>query len=118
VVAGFSRYHKYTLGSELRNASREVVGLIIRANSERDKTDKLRVLRTPACPLQVAGLPFTRFPPASAIRIFESVVQYLRNVSSGVSSRPLGSTSCWEDGEWVTAPSVGAALTVLGFGLL
>ena len=45
VVAGFSRYHKYTLGSELRNASREVVGLIIRANSERDKTEALKGLR-------------------------------------------------------------------------
>ncbi len=45
VVAGFSRYHKYTLGSELRNASREVVGLIIQANAERDKTPKLIELR-------------------------------------------------------------------------
>jgi hypothetical protein len=81
VVAGFSRYHKYTLGSELRNASREVVGLIIRANSERDKTDKLRVLRTPACPLQVAGLPFTRFPPASAIRMLLPLKLCLLNVS-------------------------------------
>ena len=30
VVAGSSRYHEYTLGSELRNASRELVGLVIR----------------------------------------------------------------------------------------
>ncbi len=29
VVAGFSRYHKYTLGTELRNTSREIVGIII-----------------------------------------------------------------------------------------
>jgi len=28
VVAGFSRYHKYTLGTDLRNKSREVVALI------------------------------------------------------------------------------------------
>ncbi|VAW78623.1 hypothetical protein MNBD_GAMMA14-2487 [hydrothermal vent metagenome] len=28
-MAGFSRYHKYTLGTELRNKSREVVALII-----------------------------------------------------------------------------------------
>ncbi len=45
VVAGFSRYHKYTLGSDLRNASREVVSLIIQANAERDKTPKLIELR-------------------------------------------------------------------------
>lgn len=37
VVAGFSRYHKYTLGTELRNKSREIVAQIIRANAERDK---------------------------------------------------------------------------------
>lgn len=33
VVKGFPRYHKYTLGSEMRNQSRMVVGMIIRANS-------------------------------------------------------------------------------------
>ncbi|MGH8605654.1 MAG: four helix bundle protein [Gammaproteobacteria bacterium] len=33
IVRNFSRYHKYTLGSELRQKSRENVGLIIKANS-------------------------------------------------------------------------------------
>jgi hypothetical protein len=33
VVAGFSRYHKYTLGTELRNKSREALALVVRANS-------------------------------------------------------------------------------------
>ncbi len=37
VVAGFSRYHKYTLGTELRNKSREIVTQIIRANADYDK---------------------------------------------------------------------------------
>ena len=32
-VAGFSRYHKYTIGTDLRNKSREIVGLIVKANS-------------------------------------------------------------------------------------
>jgi hypothetical protein len=45
VVAGFSRYHKYTLGTELRNKSREIVSQIIRANAERDKAPKLIELR-------------------------------------------------------------------------
>lgn len=45
VVAGFSRYHKYTLGTELRNRSREIVLSIIRANSTRDKTPHLMQLR-------------------------------------------------------------------------
>jgi hypothetical protein len=45
VVAGFSRYHKYTLGTELRNRSREIVLVIIKANSSRDKTGHLMRLR-------------------------------------------------------------------------
>ena len=40
-MAGFSRYHKYTLGSELRAKSREVVALIVKANAARDKRPHL-----------------------------------------------------------------------------
>ncbi len=45
VVMGFSRYHKYTLGSELRNASRRAVTLIIQANNQNDKHVGLIALR-------------------------------------------------------------------------
>ena len=45
VAAGFSRYHKYTLGTELRNHSRKIVLSIIRANSRRDKSPHLTRLR-------------------------------------------------------------------------
>lgn len=45
VVAGFSRYHKYTLGTELRNSSRAIVGQVIKANNEKDKTTGLKQLR-------------------------------------------------------------------------
>ena len=45
VVAGFSRYHKYTLGTELRNQSRAVVSAIVKANSEGDKLPALLGLR-------------------------------------------------------------------------
>ena len=37
IVKHFSRYHKYTLGSELRNRSRQIVEAIIHANSEREQ---------------------------------------------------------------------------------
>jgi hypothetical protein len=33
IVAGFSRYHKYTLGSELREQARKIVKLVVRANN-------------------------------------------------------------------------------------
>lgn len=45
VAAGFSRYHKYTLGTDLRNKSRKIVEQVIRANSSRDKLPQLLQLR-------------------------------------------------------------------------
>ena len=32
VVGGFSRYHKYSLGSDLRDGARRVLKLVVRAN--------------------------------------------------------------------------------------
>ena len=45
IVRNFSRYHKYTLGSELRDKSRAVVGLIIKANSTVERISILFELR-------------------------------------------------------------------------
>lgn len=45
VVRNFSRYHKYTLGSDLRQQSHELVTLITRANSRREKLPVLEELR-------------------------------------------------------------------------
>ena len=45
IVRNFSRYHKYTLGSELRILSRDIIRLIIRANSTREKLPVLHELR-------------------------------------------------------------------------
>jgi len=45
IVKGFSRYHKYTHGSDLRNTAREMVKLIIRANNSRNKSPALEELR-------------------------------------------------------------------------
>jgi hypothetical protein len=40
IVRNFSRYHKYTLGRELREKSREIVGLIIKTNSTKEGLPK------------------------------------------------------------------------------
>ena len=45
VVTGFSRYNKYTLGTELRNLSREVLKLIVSANSSYNKASYLIEVR-------------------------------------------------------------------------
>lgn len=45
VVKNFSRYHKYTHGSDLRNGARSLVKLIIRANNSNPKSPLLDELR-------------------------------------------------------------------------
>ncbi|MCP4270224.1 MAG: four helix bundle protein [Candidatus Brocadiaceae bacterium] len=45
IVRSFSRYNKYTLGTELREKSRKVVELIIKANSTTAKRPLLLELR-------------------------------------------------------------------------
>ena len=45
IVGNFSRYHKYTLGTELREKSRDIVELIIKANSTVERLPLLLELR-------------------------------------------------------------------------
>jgi len=40
LVAGFSRYHKYTLGTELRQGSRAVLQQVLRANNHKEKSER------------------------------------------------------------------------------
>ena len=44
-VRSMSRYDKYTLGTDLRNLSRDVLRLIQRANSKEDQVGTLREVR-------------------------------------------------------------------------
>ena len=45
IVKGFERYHKYTLGEELRSSSKEILFLIQRANMSRERYAELLRLR-------------------------------------------------------------------------
>lgn len=45
VVRNFPRYHKYTLGGDLRNLSREVTVLIARANARKERRELLMKVR-------------------------------------------------------------------------
>ena len=45
LVHGFSRYHKYSLGAELREGARWVLRLVVRANGRRDKVPVLLEIR-------------------------------------------------------------------------
>ena len=41
IARNFSRYHNYTLGADMREMSRKILRLIIRANSETDTISAL-----------------------------------------------------------------------------
>ncbi|TSA28623.1 four helix bundle protein [bacterium] len=41
IVCNFSRYHKYTVGTELRNLSRKILILIARANIKQERKNTL-----------------------------------------------------------------------------
>jgi len=45
VVQGFPRYHKYSIGSDLRDTAREILKLIVRANARDDKREVLQNIR-------------------------------------------------------------------------
>ena len=45
LVRGFSRYHKYSLGQDLRDGARRVLKLIVRANARREKGRMLLQVR-------------------------------------------------------------------------
>ena len=45
VVRNFSRYHKYSIGQDLRDGARRVLKLIVRANARGDKSSVLLELR-------------------------------------------------------------------------
>lgn len=45
IVRNFSRYHKYTVGTELRDSSREILKLIVKANSVKDRRELLLKIR-------------------------------------------------------------------------
>ena len=45
VVRGFSRYHKYSLSTDLRDAGRRTLKLVVRANARYDKAPVLPEMR-------------------------------------------------------------------------
>jgi hypothetical protein len=65
VVRGFARYHKYSLGADLRDGARRVLKLVVRANARRDKAPVLREVREELEQLKVVlrlGLDVKAFP--------------------------------------------------------
>jgi hypothetical protein len=69
IVRNFSRYHKYTLGSELRAKSREIVGVVIAANS---RVEKLALSAAPSKKSASVEFDTTMTEPSRLARIEET----------------------------------------------
>ena len=77
VVAGFSRYHKYTLGTELRDGSRGVLQQVLKANNApgaAERKAELLVLRE-----RIDALTLT-LRVAKEVKAFKSFAGYLHAV--------------------------------------
>ena len=77
VVAGFSRYHKYTLGTELREGCRAVLQQVLRANNaatREQRAAELLVLRDRIDALLLA------MRVAKEVKAFKSFAGYLHAV--------------------------------------
>jgi hypothetical protein len=72
LVGQFSRYHKYTTGQDLRNLAREILKMVIRINSVRDKTELLPEL-VAQCEMLKTLLFFAK--EAKAIQSFKAFQQ-------------------------------------------
>ncbi len=83
VVRKFSRYHKYTHGSDLRDTARAVVKLIIRANNSRVKSPVLEELRITAEELKLP----VRI--CKDVKAFRNLKTFETSVNQGCNSRPL-----------------------------
>ncbi len=59
VIRNFSRYNKYSIGAELRELSRKIILLIIRANSHHDKSEILTEL-VETCEMLKTSIVFTK----------------------------------------------------------
>ena len=81
VVKGFSRYHKYTLGTDLRNQSREIVRLVIRATSQADKSGPLGFLRDTIEDLKVTIHLCKEIKAFKSFNTFQALVEAVSDMS-------------------------------------
>jgi hypothetical protein len=75
VVHRFSRYHKYTLGTDLRDAARRALKLVVRANSQRDRVATLLALREEFEELKVLLRPGQDLKVFSGLSTFEHAMK-------------------------------------------
>jgi len=81
IVQHFSRYHKYTHGSDLRNTARTVVKLIIRANNQSDKEQVLEKLRVTIEEIKVIVRICKEVKAFNSFNSFETAINQVTDIS-------------------------------------
>jgi len=80
IVAGFSRYHKYTLGSELRQLAHRIILLIVKANNATDKRPILKELLEVQEEMKIIIRLSKEVKAFHSFNSFETCIRYLDNV--------------------------------------
>ncbi|MBF0539485.1 MAG: four helix bundle protein [Nitrospirae bacterium] len=79
MVRGFSRYNKYSIGTDMRDLLRMVIRLIIKANSEADKLNTLTALRDTVEELRVV------FRVGKEVKVFKNFDAFKRLIEDTIS---------------------------------
>ncbi len=99
VIRNFSRYDKYSVGADLKDLSRQILRLIVRTNSARDKRETLREL-VECCEMLKITLVFAKeikafknfknFQQASglAVQLCRQSEGWLKSSSKGQNQQP------------------------------
>ena len=77
IVGNFSRYQKYTVGTDLRNLSKEILMLIVNANASKDKRAELLNVRAKVEELKIL---INICKEIKAFRSFKSFEYAIRSV--------------------------------------
>ncbi len=81
IVQHFSRYHKYTHGSDLRDTARTVIKLIIRANNLSEKEQVLEELRVTIEELKVIIRICKEVKAFNSFNSFETAINQVTDIS-------------------------------------
>ena len=81
IVQHFSRYHKYTHGSDLRDTARTVIKLIIRANNQSDKEPALEELRVTIEEIKVIIRICKEVKAFNSFNSFETAINQVTDIS-------------------------------------
>ena len=80
IVIGFSHYHKYTLGTELRMLSHKIIVLIIKINNVTGKREMLAELSSLLEEMKVIVHLSKEVKAFHSFNNFETCIRYLDNV--------------------------------------